>query len=87
MNRCAPTGKVGYETAQDGWNALRRRTDDKARLTHKHIIRGGYVYRCIHCNHWHLTRATNRHASSAWPLLRSAIREREFIQQEREAWI
>ena len=85
MNRCPPTGKREYATAQDGWNARKRRTDAKARSTHQQTVRGGSVYRCVHCHHGHLTRATNRHASSYWPLLRNAVRERDFIQQEREA--
>ena len=85
MNRCRPTGKVEYATAQDGWNALKRRTDAQARATHKHLTRGGSVYRCGHCHQWHLTHATNRHARSDGPLLRNAVLERDFTEQEREA--
>ena len=84
MNRCRPTGKVEYATAQDGGNALKRRTDAPARATHKHLTRGGSVYRCGHCHQWHLTHATHRHASITWPLLRNAVLERDLIERERE---
>ena len=88
MNRCLPTGKVEYITATEGWNALQKRCSTKARSTHQQIVRGGYVYRCVHCHHGHLTRVTHRHASNYWPLIRNAVRERDLIgrEQEREAW-
>ena len=68
MNRCRSTGKREYATAQEGWNALKRRTDAKARSTHQQII----------------TRATNRHAHRDWPVLRNTVLERDFIERERE---
>lgn len=86
MNRCRITGKVEYATAQDGWTALKRRTDARARATHQHIHHGGHVYRCEDCGRWHLTRATNRHAPSYWPQFRKALHEQVWQEREREAW-